>query len=121
MLFNKYGFAQDDTILSSQKCGKTNCNSCVLKFDNNDPIELLNNFSITPSKTATCKTSHILYAAICKLCRDFYFGKSLNEEHVRMNGHRSKFHPDKCDKSALAMHIFKDHPDHIGNTPQAVY
>ena len=35
-----------------------------------------------------------------------------------MNGHRSKFHPDKCDKSALPMHIFKDHPNHIGNTPQ---
>ena len=35
-----------------------------------------------------------------------------------MNGHRDKFHIDKCDKSALAMHIFKDHPDHIGLTPQ---
>ena len=33
-----------------------------------------------------------------------------------MNGHRDKFHVDKYDKSALAMHIFKDHPDFIANT-----
>ena len=34
-----------------------------------------------------------------------------------MNGHRNKFHPDLCEKSALAMHIFKDHPEHIGTSP----
>ena len=33
-----------------------------------------------------------------------------------MNGHREKFTMDKYDKSALAMHIYKDHPNHIGHT-----
>ena len=32
LLFNKYGFAQEDTILLSQKCGAANCDSCVLKI-----------------------------------------------------------------------------------------
>ena len=35
-----------------------------------------------------------------------------------MNGHREKFTLEKQDKSALAVHIFTDHPNHIGNTPQ---
>lgn len=119
LLFNKYWFAQDDGILASQKCGGVNCNSCVLKFNTNDAINLLPNFTIKPSKTANCKTSHVVYAAICKLCGDFYFGKSMNKEHIRMNGHRDKFTVDKCEKSALAMHIFKDHPNYVGNNPHA--
>ena len=41
----------------------------------------------------------------------------MNEEHIRMNGHRDKFYPDKYDKSALAAHIFIDHPEHIGSNP----
>ena len=117
LLFNKYGFAQASNILSSQKCGTVNCDSCILKFSNNDPIRLLPNFVIKPSKMANCKTSHIVYAAICQLCSDFYFGKSMSKEHIRMNGHRDKFTVDKFVKSALAMHVFTDHPDHIGNTP----
>ena len=117
LLFNKYGFAQNNTLLLNQKCGSVNCDSCVLKFDNNSPISLLPNFVVNPSKTATCKTNHIIYTAICKLCMDFYFGKSINKEHIRMNGHRDKFTLEKHDKSALAIHIFTDHPDHVGNTP----
>ena len=93
-------------------------NSCVLTFADNNRISLNSDLTIVPCRTANCKTSHIIYAAICKLCQDFYFGKSLNKEHVRMNGHRDKFHADKFNKSALAFHIFKDHhPNHIGNTP----
>ena len=117
ILFNKYGFAQNNLPLLNQKCGSRNCDSCVLKYDHNEPIRLLPNFVVNPSKTANCKTSHVIYTAICKLCSDFYFGKSLNKEHVRMNGHRDKFTLEKHDKSALAMHIYEDHPDHVGRTP----
>ena len=35
-----------------------------------------------------------------------------------MNGHRDKFTFEKYDKSALAMHVFKDHPDFVGNSPR---
>ena len=116
LLFNKYGFAQDLHFLPSQKCGTRNCASCVLKFPNNDPICLLPNLTVFPSKTANCKTENVTYVAICKLCNDFYFGKSINEEHVRMNGHRDKFDYDKFHRSALATHIFVDHLDSVGDS-----
>jgi hypothetical protein len=38
-------------------------------------------------------------------------------EHVRMNGHRDKFHPEKYDKSALAMHLYTDHPECANVSP----
>ena len=118
LLFDKYGFAQNSPILQSQKCGVTNCGSCRLKFPDNKPINLLPNFTIFPSKTANCKSENITYAAICKLCDDFYFGKSTNEEHVRMNGHRDKFTFDKFHKSALSMHVYVDHLDFIGSSQE---
>ena len=117
LLFNKYGFAQDKIVYTSQQCGAANCNSCQLKFTNNEPFNILPNFTLRPSKSVNCKSSNIIYAAICKRCVDFYFGKTMNEEHIRMNGHRDKFTIDKYDKSALAMHIYSDHPEHIGVSP----
>ena len=42
----------------------------------------------------------------------------MNEEHTRMSGHRNKFHLDNFTKSALAMHIFTDHPDYVGDSPE---
>ena len=41
----------------------------------------------------------------------------MGPEHIRMNGHRDKFHLEKYDKSALAMHIFTDHPECAGQLP----
>ena len=117
MLFNKYGFAQEQKGFLSQRCNAVNCSSCKLKLNNLLPIELTPNFYITPSNKTNCKSSNIIYAAICKLCVDFYFGKTMNEEHIRTNGHRDKFSIEKFDKSALAMHIYTDHMDHIGSCP----
>ena len=34
-----------------------------------------------------------------------------------MNGHRDKFCPERYDKSALSMHLYTDHQDHVGNNP----
>ena len=117
LLFNKYGFSQNKKIVSSQKCGVTNCDSCLLKLPNCSHVDILPNFTIKPSRSLTCKSECVIYLALCKLCADFYIGRTMNEEHLRMNGHREKFHPDKYDKSALAMHIFNDHPEHIGQSP----
>ena len=118
LLFNKYGFAQNSVLLDSQRCGARNCGSCSLKFPNNDPINILPNFNLIPSKTVNCKSEDVLYAAICKWCYDFYFGITMNEEHIRMNGHRDKFNFDKFHKSALSMHIYVDHLEHIGSSPE---
>ena len=34
-----------------------------------------------------------------------------------MNGHRDKFCMERYDKSALSMHLYSDHPAHIGSSP----
>ena len=80
-------------------------------------IDILPNFTIKPDRSLNCKSDCVIYCAICKLCIDFYMGKTMCPDHIRMNGHRDKFHPDKYDKSALAMHIYTDHPEAIGSTP----
>ena len=117
-LFNKYGFAQLSISLPSQKCGANNCSSCALKLPNNNSIQILPQFYLKPSSRANCKTDNIIYAALCKLCNDFYFGQSINEEHTRMNGHRNKFTEEDHVKSALAMHLFTDHPGNVGNNQE---
>ena len=117
LLFNKYGFAQLRRKFTSQRCGSRNCGSCKLKLPNLNPLQITPNFTIKPSESLNCKSECVIYAAICKLCKDFYFGKTINEEHTRMNGHRDKFCPERYDKSALSMHLYTDHQDHVGNNP----
>ena len=117
MLFNKFGFAQSKLSFTSQKCGGVNCSSCMLKRPDLSWVDIDLNFTLKPSKFLNCKSECVIYAAICKLCSDFYIGKTMCPEHVRMNGHRDKFHPDKYDKSALSMHIYIDHPEFKNQTP----
>ena len=80
-LFNKYGFAQSNKVFMSQKCGRSNCSSCQLKFPTNMPIQVLPNFTLKLCTKANCKTDNIIYTAICKLCSDFYFGKTMTGAH----------------------------------------
>ena len=117
LLFNKYGFSQSNKVFMSQKCGRSNCSSCQLKFPTNKPIHILPNFTLKPCTNVNCKTD-IIYTAICKLCFHFYFGKTMTQENIRMNGHREKFCLNKFDESALSKHIYVDHPDNIGNCPE---
>ena len=103
LLFNKYGFAQSPISLNSQKCGSTNCSSCILKRDDISFFGIQENFTIKPSKSLNCKSENVIYLAVCNICNNFYFGQTMNPEHIRMNGHRSKFTPSNYDKSALSM------------------
>ena len=97
------------------QCGRSNCSSCKLKFPTNKPIKILLNFTLKPCTKANYKTENIIYAAICKLRLYFYFGITMTEEHIRINGHCEKF----CfNKSALAKHIYVDHQENIGNCPE---
>ena len=99
-------------------CGGNNCKSCKLEFPTIAPLQITPEFKLTHTKSLNCKSECLIYAALCKICGDFYFGKTINEDHTRMNGHRDKFCPDKFDKSALAMHLYRDHPGNVGNTPR---
>ena len=85
-------------------------------FETNDDIELYTGEKLKVSQTATCKTEDVTYVCICSGCMDFYFGQTMSQFNVRMNGHRGKFDviDDKYKKSALSFHIYEDHFDEFG-------
>ena len=67
-----------------------------------------------------CKCELCVYLAICKHCpsmTQFYFGQSINPNHIRFNGHRGCFKllNDKYFQSALSQHIFEKHPELFEN------
>ena len=62
-----------------------------------------------------CKTECVTYLCVCKLCKDndsFYVGQTANDCQTRASGHRGNFNPKTYTKSALSLHIYKDHPQH---------
>ena len=73
LLFNKYGFAQSNKVFMFQKCGRSNCSSCQLKFPTNMPIQVLPNFTLKLGTKENCKTDNIIYTAICKLFRFLFW------------------------------------------------
>ena len=53
---------------------------------------------------------------VCNICIDndsFYLGQTTNTCRKRSNGHRACFNARNYEKSALSLHIYKDHPQHI--------
>ena len=44
-------------------------------------------------------------------CNDFYIGHTICRLRDRCSGHRDSFKPGCYKKSALAYHIFNDHPE----------
>ena len=64
LLFNKYGFAQSPISLNSQKCGSTNCSSCILKRDDISFFDIQENFTIKPSKSLNCKSENVISSCL---------------------------------------------------------
>ena len=70
-----------------------------------------NNDKSLKASGGNCKTRGIIYAAQCQLCHtnNTYIGKSVNELHVRMNGHRYSFYETlkkySRNKSALDIEV----------------
>ena len=62
-------------------------------------------------QNVNCKTENVIYFAQCKKCNkeNSYVGKTTQEFHHRVMGHRSKFTKDAFQKSALSMHLFEEH------------
>ena len=64
-----------------------------------------------------CTTECVTYLYVCRLCKEndsFYVGQTANSCQTRANGHRGKFNPKTYTKSALSLHIYRDHPQHTG-------
>ena len=55
----------------------------------------------------------MVYIAYCMVegCNDFYIGHTICSLRDRCSGHRGNFKPGCYKKSALAYHIFNDHPE----------
>ena len=118
ILFNKYGFCQSspDTNAVDQRCGRARCMTCPILFDGLGDIVLPpDNFTLKLSGRHDCTSEDIIYFAQCITCDDFYFGKSSNKLHIRLNVHRQGFKPGKFGKNALSNHIFNDHNELFGD------
>ena len=62
-----------------------------------------------------------MYLYICNLCpnnMNFYVGQTVNSCRTRANGHRAKFNTKYYTKSALSVHMYKDHPQFFDNQLQ---
>ena len=79
------------------------------------------------SAPGSCKTYNIIYLVKCKICEKAYIGRTVNNLHIRMDGHRSKFYDilngkvvdittDECSLGVhLVDHGFRDHGDFNSN------
>ena len=83
---------------------------------------LINGRCLKVPEKFDCKTSSVIYVAQCRLCdpsvvgtESTYFGQTVQELHLRFNGHRNKFKSEnkEYEKSALALHAFTVHPDNF--------
>ena len=101
----------------SRPCGKPWCKCCPL-MSGNDFI--FKGHSKLKTAKGNCKTKFICYCARCKICSKKYVGKSTQECHCRLNGHRDclkqyvNSHVDidssqDKDKFSLAWHLDKEH------------
>ena len=120
-LFAKSAFSSEErTMYDNQKCG-TNCVSCrVMNIAKNvtlwkgHPNECVVNLDYR----CNCLSDNIVYLFICKLCpknRSFYVGQSINTCKKRTSGHKGNFNLNYYKKSALSVHMFKDHPESFDN------
>ena len=78
---------------------------------NRNETATINSTSVKLVQNVNCKTENVIYFAQCKKCNkeNSYVGKTTQEFHHRVTGHRSKFTKDAFQKSALSMHSFEEH------------
>ena len=105
---------EEKMVLSdSQKCGDKRCGVCPLMFTTNSTI--INNKELKIPKKLNCKSKDCIYLCVCSQCNqnNAYFGKTVQEYHNRMTGHRQSFNINKFMKSALSMHAYDCHNGEI--------
>ena len=118
-LFAKSAFSKMEVKMKeNQKCRQSGggCKSCSLMNiektvtlwkDHPNEVEVKLDFK------CDCSSENVVYLYICKLCpnnMNFYVGQTVNSCRTRANGHRAKFNMKYYTKSALSVHMYKDHP-----------
>ena len=112
-LFSKKKFAATRVRSSSLSPCRSNCKTCpLLSLENKITLEG-RVFSLFTE--GSCKSEDVIYVCVCKSCDDFYIGQTITPLNLRMNNHRGAFFDGKPEKSALALHIHKDHPSMVNN------
>ena len=120
-VFAKSSFSENAMEMKEdQKCNGRGCKLCgIMNLENN---VVLWKSSETYKKTVKldyrrdCSTDCAIYLYVCNNCVDndsFYIGQTINSCQTRANGHRGCFNPSSYEKSALSLHIYEDHPQHI--------
>ena len=119
-VFGKSSFSRlDIQPKDTQECNGSGCKSC-------DVMDLPNSVTLWKNNPAykrtvkldfrcNCSTECVTYLYVCKLCEQndsFYVGQTANSCQMRANGHRGKFNAKTYTKSALSLHIYKDHPEY---------
>ena len=85
------------------------CMTCGLT--NRNETATTNGTSVKLAKNVNCKTENAIYFAQCRKCNKLnsHVGKTRQEFHHRVTGHRSIFTTDAFQKSALSMHSLEEH------------
>ena len=118
-IFAKSSFSKVDVQpKETQECG-ANCMTCKV-MDLNKSVTLWKKNPVHKKTVKLdfrwdCKTECVTYLYVCKLCKEndsFYVGQTANSCQTRSSGHRGNFNPKTYTKSALSLHIYKDHPQH---------
>ena len=96
-----------------QHCNGRRCLQCPLINDQSKVV--INDVSLRIPRHLNCKSKHVIYMWICKLCgvKETYFGRTTQECHNRTSGHRGSFNEEKWEKSALSMHAREVHQTHF--------
>ena len=121
-VFAKSSFSRNVIdIKENQKCNNRNgCKSCEL-MNLRKNVTLWKNSDVYRKNVkldfrCDCLTECAIYIYVCNICIDndsFYLGQTTNTCRKRSNGHRACFNARNYEKSALSLHIYKDHPQHI--------
>ncbi|KAL5255716.1 hypothetical protein ACHWQZ_G011068 [Mnemiopsis leidyi] len=73
----------------TEPCQRRNCKCCSMILSKDS---ITTNGKRIRSAPGNCKTYNIIYLVQCSICKKNYVGRTINNLHKRMDGHRSKFY-----------------------------
>ena len=101
-------------------CNRKKCKCCPLIIE--EEVFTVNGKRVR-SAPGSCKTYNIIYLVRCSICGKPYVGRTVNNLHIRMDGHRAKFYEIidgravdiTSDEYSLGVHLLdhglRDHGD----------
>ena len=96
------------SMSDNQRCNAPGCRQCPLVNENTKVV--VNDQVVHVPRHLNCKSKSVIYLWLCKLCgqKEAYFGRTIQESHLRTNCHRGCFN-ENWEKSALSIHAKEVH------------